>query len=94
MAFTLNITQDPVTVTVDLTDLDTPFIQRTYGDSWCQVTSGTPEGTSTMREAEVSENYALALKQFEEAKARLDALKHFSSIIFEKFLEDNDFAQD
>jgi len=95
MAYTLNTDDNGTTrVTVDVADLDTPYIQRSYTDSWCHVTSGTPGGTITLTEAECSEVHALALKQYNEAKARLDSIKHVSSIFCEKWLEDSDFAQD
>ena len=95
MAYTINTDDNGTTrVTVDLADLDTPYIQRSYSETWCQVTSGTPEGTITLTEAECSEVHALALKQYNEAKARLDSIKHVSSIFCEKWLEDSDFAQD
>ena len=47
-----------------------------------------------MTETECSEAYALARKEYEEAKARLESIKHVSSIFCEKWLEDCDFAQD
>ena len=95
MAYTLNTDDNGTTrVTVDVADLDTPYIQRSYTDSWCHVTSGTPGGTLTLTEKECTTSHALALKQFNEAKARLDSIKHVSSIFCEKWLEDSDFAQD
>ena len=63
MAYTLNTDDNGTTrVTVDLADLDTPYIQRSYGETWCQVTSGTPEGTLTLTEAECTTSHALALQ--------------------------------
>ncbi len=95
MAYTLNTDDNGTTrVTVDLADLETRYIQRSFSETWCHTVSGTPEGTITLTEAECSEVHALALKQFNEAKARLDSIKHVSTIFFEKFLEDSDFAQD
>ena len=95
MAFTINTnTEGRTTVTVDVEDLETPYIQRSYSESWCHVTSRTPEGTITLTEEECTASHALALKQFNEAKARLESIKHVSSIFCEKWLEDSDFAQD
>jgi len=95
MAYTLNTDDNGTTrVTVDVADLDTPYIQRSYSERWCHVHSSTPEGTLTMTETECSKSYALARKEYEEARARLDSLKYVSSVFFEKFLEDSDFAQD
>ena len=95
MAFTINTnTEGRTTVTVDVEDLETPYIQRSYSESWCHVTSQTAKGTLTMTETECSKSYALARKEYDEAKARLESIKHVSSIFFEKFLQDSDFAQD
>ena len=95
MAFTIKTnTEGKASVTVDVDDLETPYIQRSYSESWCHVTSQTAKGTLTMTEDECSKSYALARKEYDEAKARLDSLKYVSSVFFEKFLEDNDFAQD
>ena len=95
MAFTIKTNAEGrATVTVDVDDLETPYIQRSYSESWCHVTSQTAKGTLTMTEDECSKSYALARKEYDEAKARLDSLKYVSSVFFEKFLEDNDFAQD
>jgi len=95
MAYTINTDDNGTTrVTVDVDDLETPYIQRSYGESWCHVTSQTAKGTLTMTETECSEAYAIARKEYDEAKARLDSIKHVSSIFCEKWLEDSDFAQD
>ena len=95
MAFTINTnTEGRTTVTVDVEDLETPYIQRSYSESWCHVTSQTAKGTLTMTETECSEAYAIARKEYEEARARLESIKHGSSIFCEKWLEDSDFAQD
>ena len=95
MAYTLNTDDNGTTrVTVDVADLDTPYIQRSFSETWCHVTSRTPDGTITLTEDECSKSYALARKEYDEAKARLDSLKYVSSVFFEKFLEDCDFAQD
>ena len=95
MAYTINTDDNGTTrVTVDVDDLETPYIQRSYGESWCHVTSQTAKGTLTMTETECSKAYALARQQHEEAKARLESIRHVSSIFFEKFLQDSDFAQD
>ena len=95
MAYTLNTDDNGTTrVTVDVADLETRYIQRRCGETWGHTVSGTPEGTITLTEAECSEVHALALKQYNEAKARLDSIKHISSIFCEKWLEDSDFAQD
>ena len=75
-------------------DIETRYIQRSFGETWCHTVSGTPKGTITLTEEECTTSHALALKQYDEAKARLDSIKHVSSIFFEKFLEDSDFAQD
>ena len=82
------------TVTVDVDDLETPYIQRSYSQSWCHVTSQTAKGTLTMTETECSTSYALARKEYEEARARLESLKHVSSIFCEKFIEDSDIQPD
>ena len=82
------------TVTVDVDDLETPYIQRSYSESWCHVTSQTAKGTLTMTETECSEAYAIARKEYDEAKARLDSLRHVSSVFFEKFIEDSDIQAD
>ena len=81
-------------VTVSVDDLETPYIQRSYGGSWCHVTSQTAKGTLTMTETECSEAYALARKEYDDAKARLDSIRHVSSIFFEKFIEDSDIQPD
>ena len=81
-------------MTVDLADLETRYIQRSFAETWCHITSDTPKGTITLTEAECTTSHAVALKQFNEAKARLDSIKHVSSIFCEKWLEDSDFAQD
>ena len=95
MAFTIKTNAEGrTTVTVDVDDLETRYIQRSYGDRWCCVTSQTPKGTLTMTEDECSEAYALARKEFDEAKARLESIKHVSSIFFEKFIEDSDIQPD
>ena len=95
MAFTIKTsTEGKTTVTVDVDDLETPYIQRSFSENWCHVTSQTAKGTLTITETECSESYALARKEYDEARARLDSLKYVSSVFFEKFLEDNDFAQD
>ena len=95
MAFTINTnTEGRTTVTVDVEDLETPYIQRSYSESWCHVTSQTAKGTLTMTETECSEAYALARKEYEEAKARLESIKHVSSIFCEKFIEDSDIQPD
>ena len=47
-----------------------------------------------MTEDECSEAYALARKEYDEAKARLESIKHVSSIFFEKFIEDSDIQPD
>ena len=95
MAFTINTnTEGRTTVTVDVEDLETPYIQRSYGENWCHVTSQTAKGTLTITETECSEAYAVARKEYDEAKARLESIKHVSSIFCEKWLEDSDFAQD
>ena len=82
------------TVTVDVDDLETPYIQRSYSESWCHVTSQTAKGTLTMTETECSEAYALARKEYEDARARLESLKRVSSIFCEKFIEDSDIQPD
>ena len=82
------------TVTVDVDDLETPYIQRSYSESWCHVTSQTAKGTLTMTETECSEAYALSRKEYEEARARLESIKHVSSIFCEKFIEDSDIQPD
>ena len=95
MAFTIKTnTEGKASVTVDVDDLETRYIQRSYSESWCHVTSRTSEGTITLTEEECTASHALALKQFNEAKARLESIKHVSSIFCEKWLEDSDFAQD
>ena len=95
MAFTIKTNAEGrTTVTVDVDDLETPYIQRSYGKTWCHVTSQTAKGTLTMPEDECSEAYALARKEFDEAKARLESIKHVSSIFFEKFIEDSDIQPD
>ena len=95
MSYTLKTnTEGRATVTVDVDDLDTPYIQRSYSESWCHVTSQTAKGTLTMTETECSEAYALARKEYEEAKARLESIKHVSSIFCEKFIEDSDIQAD
>ena len=82
------------TVTVDVDDLETPYIQRSYSQRWCHGTSETAKGTLTMTETECSEAYALARKEYDEAKARLESIKHVSSIFCEKFIEDSDIQPD
>ena len=95
MAYTLNTDDNGTTrVTVDLADIETRYIQRSFAETWCHTVSGTPKGTITLTEEECTTSHALAVKQYDEAKARLDSIKHVSSIFFEKFLEDSDFAQD
>ena len=95
MAFTIKTNAEGrTTVTVDVDDLETPYIQRSYSQSWCHVTSQTAKGTLTMTETECSEAYALARKEYEEAKARLESIKHVSSIFCEKFIEDSDIQPD
>ena len=95
MAFTINTnTEGRTTVTVDVEDLETPYIQRSYSESWCHVTSQTAKGTLTMTETECSEAYAIARKEYDEAKARLESIKHVSSIFCEKFIEDSDIQPD
>ena len=95
MAFTIKTNAEGrATVTVDVDDLETPYIQRSYSESWCHVTSQTAKGTLTMTETECSEAYALARKEYEEAKARLESIKHVSSIFCEKFIEDSDIQPD
>ena len=95
MAFTIKTNAEGrTTVTVDVDDLETPYIQRSYGKTWCHVTSQTAKGTLTMTEDECSEAYDLARKEFDEAKARLESIKHVSSIFFEKFIEDSDIQPD
>ncbi len=95
MAFTIKTnTEGRTTVTVDVDDLETPYIQRSYSESWCHVTSQTAKGTLTMTETECSEAYALARKEYEEARARLESIKHVSSIFCEKFIEDSDIQPD
>ena len=95
MAFTIKTnTEGKTSVTVDVGDLETPFIQRSYGENWCHVNSGTPKGSLTMTEDECSKSYALARKEYDEAKARLDSLRHVSSVFFEKFIEDSDIQAD
>ena len=95
MAFTIKTNAEGrTTVTVDVDDLETPYIQRSYSESWCHVTSQTAKGTLTMTETECSEAYALARKEYEEAKARLESIKHVSSIFCEKFIEDSDIQPD
>ena len=90
MAFTIKTNAEGrASVTVDVDDLETPYIQRSYSESWCHV-----KGTLTMTEDECSEAYAIARKEYDEAKARLDSLKYVSSVFFEKYLQDSDFAQD
>ena len=81
-------------VTVDVDDLETPYIQRSYSESWCHVTSQTAKGTLTMTEDECSEAYAIARKEYDEARARLESIKHVSSIFCEKFIEDSDIQPD
>ena len=82
------------TVTVDVDDLETPYIQRSYSQSWCHVSSQTPKGTLTMTETECSEAYAIARKEYDEARARLESIKHVSSIFCEKFIEDSNIQPD
>jgi len=95
MAFTIKTnTEGKTSVTVDVGDLETPYIQRSYGENWCHVTSQTAKGTLTITEDECSESYALARKEYDEAKARLDSLRHVSSVFFEKFIEDSDIQAD
>ena len=95
MAFTIKTNAEGrTTVTVDVDDLETTYIQRSYGKTRCHVTSQTAKGTLTMTEDECSEAYALARKEFDEAKARLESIKHVSSIFFEKFIEDSDIQPD
>jgi hypothetical protein len=95
MAFTIKTNAEGrATVTVDVDDLETPYIQRSYSESWCHVTSQTAKGTLTMTETECSEAYALARKEYEEARARLESIKHVSSIFCEKFIEDSDIQPD
>tara|TARA_R110002051_G_scaffold289503_1_gene352559 strand:+ start:240 stop:527 length:288 start_codon:yes stop_codon:yes gene_type:complete len=95
MAYTLNTDDNGTTrVTVDLADIQTRYIQRSFAETWCHTVSGTPKGTITLTEEECTTSHALALKQYDEAKARLDSIKHVSSIFCEKWLEDSDFAQD
>jgi hypothetical protein len=95
MAYTLNTDDNGTTrVTVDVDDLDTPYIQRSYSESWCHVTSQTAKGTLTMTETECSEAYAIARKEYDEARARLESIKHVSSIFCEKFIEDSDIQAD
>jgi adenine-specific DNA methylase len=95
MPYTLKTnTEGNTSVTVDLADLDTPYIQRSYSENWCHVTSQTAKGTLTMTETECSEAYAIARKEYDEAKARLDSIKHVSSIFCEKWLEDSDIQAD
>ncbi len=95
MAFTIKTNAEGrTTVTVDVDDLDTPYIQRSYSESWCHVTSQTAKGTLTMTETECSEAYAIARKEYDEARARLYSPKHVSSIFFEKFIEDSDIQPD
>ena len=95
MAFTIKTNAEGrATVTVDVDDLETPYIQRSYSQSWCHVTSQTAKGTLTMTETECSEAYALARKEYDEAKARLESIKHVSSIFCEKFIEDSDIQPD
>jgi hypothetical protein len=45
-----------------------------------------------MTEDECSKSYALARKEYDEAKARLESIRHVSSVFFEKFIEDNDIS--
>ena len=95
MAFTIKTnTEGRTTVTVDVDDLETPYIQRSYSESWCHVHSSTPKGTLTMTETECSEAYAIARKEYDEARARLESIKHVSSIFCEKFIEDSDIQPD
>ena len=95
MAFTIKTNAEGrTTVTVDVADLDTPYIQRSYSESWCHVTSQTAKGTLTMTETECSEAYAIARKEYDEARARLESIKHVSSIFCEKFIEDSDIQPD
>ena len=95
MAFTIKTNAEGrATVTVDVDDLETPYIQRSYSESWCHVTSQTAKGTLTMTETECSEAYAIARKEYEEARARLESIKHVSSIFCEKFVEDSDIQPD
>tara|TARA_E500000305_G_scaffold72829_1_gene58665 strand:+ start:177 stop:464 length:288 start_codon:yes stop_codon:yes gene_type:complete len=95
MPYTLKTsTEGKTIVTVDVDDLETPYIQRSYSESWCHVTSQTAKGTLTMTEEECSKSYALARKEYDEAKARLESLRHVSSVFFEKFIEDSDIQAD
>ena len=95
MPYTLKTnTEGKTIVTVDVEDLETPYIQRSYSESWCHVTSQTAKGTLTMTEDECSKSYALARKEYDEAKARLDSLRYVSSVFFEKFIEDSDIQAD
>jgi hypothetical protein len=95
MPYTLKTnTEGKTIVTVDVEDLETPYIQRSYNESWCHVTSQTAKGTLTMTEEECSKSYALARKEYDEAKARLESLRHVSSVFFEKFIEDSDIQAD
>ena len=95
MPYTLKTnTEGRATVTVDVDDLETPYIQRSYSESWCHVTSQTAKGTLTMTETECSEAYAIARKEYDEARARLESIKHVSSIFCEKFIEDSDIQPD
>jgi hypothetical protein len=95
MPYTLKTnTEGKTIVTVDVEDLETPYIQRSYSESWCHVTSQTAKGTLTMTEEECSKSYALARKEYDEAKARLESLRHVSSVFFEKFIEDSDIQAD
>ena len=90
MPYTLKTsTEGKTIVTVDVEDLETPYIQRSYSESWCHVTSQTAKGTLTMTEEECSKSYALARKEYDEAKARLESIRHVSSIFFEKFIENS-----
>ncbi len=90
MPYTLKTsTEGKTIVTVDVDDLETPYIQRSYSESWCHVTSQTAKGTLTMTEEECSKSYALARKEYDEAKARLESIRHVSSIFFEKFIENS-----
>ena len=95
MPYTLKTnTEGKTIVTVDVEDLETPYIQRSYSESWCHVTSQTAKGTLTMTEEECSKSYALARKEYDDAKARLDSLRYVSSVFFEKFIEDSDIQAD
>jgi len=90
MPYTLKTnTEGKTIVTVDVEDLETPYIQRSYSESWCHVTSQTAKGTLTMTEEECSKSYALARKEYDDAKARLESIRHVSSIFFEKFIENS-----